>query len=84
MSDEMSFADQAKKRTKWKGFIAACIVVVILAAIPLFTESPYLLHVLNLTFLGVLAAVSFRTVIISGQFPLGHACFMGIGAIPPE
>ncbi|MGA2106298.1 MAG: branched-chain amino acid ABC transporter permease [Syntrophorhabdales bacterium] len=80
MSNAVSSARDEKKRSKVGPFAAVVLVVLFLAAIPLFTESPYLLHVLNLTFLGVLGAVSFRTIIISGQFPLGHAAFVGIGA----
>jgi branched-chain amino acid transport system permease protein len=80
VSNAVSSARDEKKRSKVGPFAAVVLVVLFLAAIPLFTESPYLLHVLNLTFLGVLGAVSFRTIIISGQFPLGHAAFVGIGA----
>jgi len=80
VSDAVSSADEAKKRSRLGPFVAVALIVLVLAAIPLLTGSPYLLHVLNLTFLTILAAVSFRTIIISGQFPLGHAAFMGIGA----
>jgi branched-chain amino acid transport system permease protein len=39
-----------------------------------------MLHILILTFTYTIAAVSLRTIITSGQFPLAHAAFMGIGA----
>jgi branched-chain amino acid transport system permease protein len=55
-------------------------LVVIIALLPLFLGSPYLLHILILTFIYIIAAVSLRTITISGQFPLAHAAFMGIGA----
>lgn len=59
---------------------AVCAVVVIIALLPLLLRSPYTLHILILTFIYIIVAVSFRTIIISGQFPLAHAAFMGIGA----
>ncbi len=55
-------------------------LAVIVALLPLFFESPYILHILILTFIYIIATVSFRTIVISGQFPLAHAAFMGIGA----
>ncbi len=55
-------------------------LVVIVALLPLFFGSPYIQHMLILTFIYIIAAVSFRTIVISGQFPLAHAAFMGIGA----
>ncbi len=79
MRDAISSPEE-KKRKRRRAAIAAAAIFLVLAVIPLFVDSPYLLHVLNLTFLTILAAVSFRTIIISGQFPLGHAAFMAIGA----
>jgi len=55
-------------------------LAVIVALLPLFFGSPYIHHMLILTFIYIIAAVSFRTIVISGQFPLAHAAFMGIGA----
>jgi branched-chain amino acid transport system permease protein len=55
-------------------------IVVILALLPLFAGSPYILHIFLLTFIYTIAAVSLRTITISGQFPLAHGAFMGIGA----
>jgi branched-chain amino acid transport system permease protein len=48
--------------------------------LPVFIDSPYTLHVLIQCFLFAIAAVSLRLITISGQFPLAHAAFMGIGA----
>jgi branched-chain amino acid transport system permease protein len=59
----------------------ACLgVLLILSLCPLFIKSPYLIHVLNLTFIYIIVSVSFRTIMTSGQLPLSHAAFMGIGA----
>jgi len=55
-------------------------LVVIIALLPLLLGSPYLLHILILTLIYIIAAVSLRTITISGQFPLAHGAFMGIGA----
>jgi ABC-type branched-subunit amino acid transport system permease subunit len=57
-----------------------CGILVVLALLPLFVKSPYMLHVFIVTFIYIVATVSLRTVTISGQYPLAHAAFMGIGA----
>ena len=65
---------------KWVKPAAYTGLVVIIALLPLLLISPYMLHILILTFIFTIAAVSLRTIVISGQFPLAHAAFMGIGA----
>jgi branched-chain amino acid transport system permease protein len=55
-------------------------LVVIIALLPLLLKSPYFLHIMILTLIYIIAAVSLRTITISGQFPLAHGAFMGIGA----
>lgn len=55
-------------------------ILTFLLVIPLLRPSGYLLHVLTLWFLYMITALSFRTILISGQYPLAHAAFMGIGA----
>jgi branched-chain amino acid transport system permease protein len=55
-------------------------LLIILLVLPLFIKSSYLLHIFNMTFIYIIVAVSFRTIMTSGQLPLGHAGFMGIGA----
>jgi len=55
-------------------------LLVILAILPLLLSSLYTLHILTLSFVYIVASVSLRTITISGQFPLAHAAFMGIGA----
>ena len=54
-------------------------VVILLALLPLFIKSRYLIHIFIVTFVYIIASVSLRTITISGQFPLAHAAFMGIG-----
>jgi branched-chain amino acid transport system permease protein len=56
------------------------ILIVILALLPLFVTSFYWLHVLIMIFIYLVVAVSMRFIVISGQFPMAHAAFMGIGA----
>ncbi len=55
-------------------------VLVVVSAFPLFIKSAYLLHIFILTFIYIIAAVSLRLISTSGQYPLAHAAFMGIGA----
>jgi len=65
---------------KWIKLAIVAGLVVIIALLPLFVSSPYMLHIFILTFIYTIAAVSLRTILTSGQFPLAHAAFMGIGA----
>lgn len=55
-------------------------LIVIIGMLPLFLGSSYMAHVLILTFIYLVAAVSFRTISISGQFSIAHAAIMGVGA----
>ena len=55
-------------------------MLAVLLILPVFSGPSYLLHVLILTFIYIVAAVSFRTITISGQFSISHAGFMGLGA----
>jgi branched-chain amino acid transport system permease protein len=54
-------------------------VIVFLCLVPLFIKSPYYLHIFILAFIYIIASASLRTITISGQFPLAHAAFMGVG-----
>jgi len=65
---------------KWTKPAAYGGLVVILAILPLLLSSLYTVHILTLSFIYIIASVSLRTIAISGQFPLAHAAFMGIGA----
>jgi branched-chain amino acid transport system permease protein len=69
-----------KDKRKWSKTAIYAGLVVIIALLPLFIRSVYLLHILILTFIYIIAALSLHTITISGQFPLAHAAFMGIGA----
>jgi len=55
-------------------------LIVLLALLPVLLGSLYTFHILTLTFIYIIASVSLRAISISGQFPLAHAGFMGIGA----
>lgn len=59
-------------------FIAAFILVLFL--IPVFMKNPYWLHVLILTMINVLLAVSLHALIATGQVSIGTAGFMLLGA----
>jgi branched-chain amino acid transport system permease protein len=81
MSDNNLIPSESERsQRKWIKPAVLAVLVVILALFPVFFSSPYLLHILILTFIYTIAAVSLRTIITSGQFPLAHAAFMGIGA----
>ena len=67
-------------RIKWAKLIVCTGLVAIIALIPLLYHSPYTLHILILSFIYIIASVSLRTITISGQFPMAHGAFMGIGA----
>jgi branched-chain amino acid transport system permease protein len=72
----------ARSRSKNRSFIQPAIyigVIIIVALLPLFFKSPYMLHIFILTLIYIIAAASLRTITISGQMPLAHAAFMGIG-----
>jgi branched-chain amino acid transport system permease protein len=67
----------------WKKWIKPAILlvfIIVLGLLPTFMNSPYYLHLLILCFIYIVATVSLRTITISGQFPLAHGAFMGIGA----
>jgi branched-chain amino acid transport system permease protein len=76
MIKQLSITD---RRNVTKPAVLAGLVVII-ALLPLLLGSPYFLHIMILTFIYIVAAVSLRTITISGQFPLAHGAFMGIGA----
>jgi branched-chain amino acid transport system permease protein len=67
-------------KRKWTNPAMLAGLVIFIALIPLWIDSPYTLHILNLTFIYIVASVSLRAILISGQFPLAHAAFMGLGA----
>lgn len=61
--------------------IALCLgLIAVLCLVPLFVKSEFDLHIIIITFIYIIAAASLRTISVSGQFPLAHAAFMGIGA----
>ena len=62
-----------------KGAISVGLIIIV-ALLPLFITKVYLLHVFILTLIYIIAAASLRLITTSGQFPLAHAAFMGIGA----
>jgi branched-subunit amino acid ABC-type transport system permease component len=66
--------------SRWFAPVSYCVLLALLGAFPLFVTSPYWIHILILTFIYTVAASSLRTITISGQQPLAHAAFMGIGA----
>jgi branched-chain amino acid transport system permease protein len=56
------------------------VPIVILLIVPRFIKQPYVLHVLVMMGVNVVLASSLRFIAISGQFSLGHAGMVSIGA----
>lgn len=77
---EILKADRPKIRRNWPKAAVYFGFLFILAILPLFVDSPYTLHIFILSFIYIIATVSLRAITISGQFPLAHAAYMGIGA----
>jgi len=67
------------KRLTWFAPGALFVLLVVLAVLP-FLIGSYTVHIFTLTFIYIIVSVSLRTIAISGQFPLAHGAFMGIGA----
>jgi branched-chain amino acid transport system permease protein len=81
--DEEPFNDWRGERLTSSGLFkltSYSVVLLVLALLPFIFNSVYLMHVLILIFIYIMAAMSFRTITLSGQFPLAHGAFMGIGA----
>lgn len=73
-------AQETIGRGRWITPSAYVVLLAVLALWPVFYQSSYTMHILILCFTYMIAAVSLRTITISGQFPLAHGAFMGIGA----
>ena len=69
-----------KGRTLAKRGAVLGLPLLVSCLIPWATDNPYWLHVFVLTLIYIIVSSSFRFVSISGQLPLAHAAFMGIGA----
>lgn len=79
MSQPMSAGVRSDRNKRAKlGALVGFIVA--LCLLPMFTSSTYTLHIFILTFIYVVTTVSLRTITTSGQFPLAHGAFMGVGA----
>jgi branched-chain amino acid transport system permease protein len=67
------------KMLSWKNLFLAAIMVV-LFTLPLFVSSPYYQRVIIEMFLLIILASGFRLLVVTGQFSMAQAAFMGIGA----
>jgi len=70
----------ATGRKRLVKFAVSLGLIIIVALLPLFVRKVYLLHVFILALIYIIAAASLRLITTSGQFPLAHAAYMGIGA----
>jgi branched-chain amino acid transport system permease protein len=76
---ESSTSTATRKERRWTTLAACGALVALMAVLPGLLGS-YTLYILTLTFIYTIVSASFRTIAISGQFPLAHGAFMGIGA----
>lgn len=58
----------------------SCLLFLIIAIFPLFTQDPYVLNILITTGIWTIAAWGVRLIMSTGQLTLGHAAYMAIGA----
>jgi branched-chain amino acid transport system permease protein len=79
VNNETARAAKTTGRTWGKRAILG-LLLLLACLLPLATDDPYWLHVFILTLIYIIVSASFRTVSISGQLPLAHAAFMGVGA----
>jgi branched-chain amino acid transport system permease protein len=64
-----------------KEFLFTLLFIAVLATVPLWLDNPYLLHVLIVTGIFIIAAMSLNLLLgYAGQLSLGHVAFFGIGA----
>ena len=60
---------------------AAALALLALATLPLWLDDPYILHVMIVTGIFIIAAMSLNLLLgYAGQLSLGHVAFFGIGA----
>ena len=79
MIEESALSNRKRDKVKIGQLFPYLALIIIIAIIPLFTQSSYYLHNFILTLIYIIICVSFRFIVISGQFPLAHMVFMGIG-----
>ena len=77
---ELSLVHNKVRKVKSVKLIAYIVVALLFSLVPILTQSSYYMHILILSFIYIIVSVSFRLIAISGQFPLAHIAFMGIGA----
>lgn len=75
-----TFLKSATGSMKWAGFGILTGLIAFIALLPPLLCSLYIVHILIINFTYIITAASLRAITISGQFPLAHAAFMGIGA----
>ncbi len=80
MGSMIAARDSSSRRKNYTQIILYGILICFLLFIPLFFQSPYVLHLFILTLVYIIAAASMRFIMTSGQIPLAHAAFLGLGA----
>ena len=69
MIESQITASSSKNRNLLKPLLYLGIIIIV-ALLPLFVKSPYMIHIFIMTLIYIIAAASLRTITISGQMPL--------------
>jgi branched-chain amino acid transport system permease protein len=67
-------------RLSYSTFSFYAVVLVVVALLPLATSSVFYRNLLISTFVFIMVTASLRLITITGQYSMGHAGFMGVGA----
>jgi branched-chain amino acid transport system permease protein len=67
-------------RFSLKGLVPYIAVLIIVALLPLIISSVFYRNLLISTFIFIIVTASLRLIAITGQYSMGHAGFMGVGA----
>lgn len=59
--------------------VGCAVLLILLLTLPLFVKDPYTLHILIITIMNVILAVSIRLILTVGEMSIAHAAFMAIG-----
>jgi branched-chain amino acid transport system permease protein len=79
VNNATAHAAKATGRTRRERGVLSLLLLFV-CILPFTTDDPYWMHIFIITLIYIIVSASFRTVSISGQLPLAHAAFMGVGA----
>lgn len=80
MRCEVKAMELRKKRSNFVRFLPFLILLVFSVTAPFYFTTRYMLNVFVMVFVNVVAGVSLRTIMLSGNMNFAHAAFLGLGA----